>query len=905
MLTPTIGGTGAFDPNQTSYASTRLLALTDTVRHSGTPQSAGPYKAALKAGYAVLAHLFDHGHDIVELVHARAHLVDRLLQIAWAAHRLPDSLALVAVGGYGRGELHPYSDVDVMVLTPGEDGSRGRHHTVLEAFITFLWDTGLEIGSSVRSVAAAHAHASADITVMTNLMESRLIVGSEQTHRAMINRIGPTQIWSPAAFFQAKLQEQQARHHRFHDSGYRVEPNIKESPGGLRDLQLINWALQRNFGLQSLEDLVDIGFLKGEECQTLIRGRNYLWTLRFASHLLANRREDRLLLDHQIAMARRFGYEDGDGQLGVEPFMQGYYRTVQQLSRLNEMLLQLLHEEVLNRGATDLATPLDNTRYQTRHGFVEYADKGILQRFPFALLEIFLIMAQNPQIKGIRARTIRLIRNNLWRIDDNFRADLRARSLFLEFLRQPQGISHGLRRMHRYGVLGAYWPALARVTGRMQYDLFHVYTVDEHTLMVLRNARRLMLAEHRHEVPFASMVANNLARPHVLYIAALFHDIGKGRGGDHSILGALDAREFCDNHNIGRFDTNLIVWLVENHLLMSITTQRKDISDPEEIHHFARLVGSSIRLDYLYLLTVADIRGTNPDLWNDWRDSLLRELYQATRAVLRRGVETVANTAAHLRDIKADALAKLSDGAHRLPEPMITALWANVGDDYFLRHSSAEIAWHTESICRHRQAGNPLPLITLSNSAARAGTAVFIYTHNAPFVFANSTAVLAQQALTILDARIITTGDGHTCDSYVIFDENDAPLHDPHRQQTLTTALLRALADGIDYDRNVHRRISRQMRHFRIPTGIELTTDARSGLIRMELITSDRPGLLSVIGERLAAHHLNLVTAKIATLGERAEDVFLISTADRALFDDPQAQHQFTRDLEQAIATLD
>ena len=305
------------------------------------------------------------------------------------------------------------------------------------------------------------------------------------------------------------------------------------------------------------------------------------------------------------------------------------------------------------------------------------------------------------------------------------------------------------------------------------------------------------------------------------------------------------------------------------------------------------------------LLTVADIRGTNPDLWNDWRDSLLCELYQATRAVLRRGVETVANTAAHLRDIKADALAKLSDGAGRLPKPMITALWANVSDDYFLRHCSAEIAWHTESICRHRQAGKPLPLISFSNTAARAGTAVFIYTHNAPFVFANSTAVLAQQALTILDARIITTGDGHTCDSYIIFDENDAPLRDPHRQQTLTTALLRALADGLDYDRSVHRRVSRQMRHFRIPTGIELTTDARSGLIRMELITSDRPGLLSVIGERLAAHQLNLVTAKIATLGERAEDVFLISTADRALFDDPQAQHHITRDLEQAIATLD
>ena len=881
------------------------MALTDAARHADASRAAAPYKAALKASYPVLAHLFDHGHDIVELVHARAHLVDRLLQIAWAAHRLPDNLALVAVGGYGRGELHPYSDVDVMILTPTEDAGPRRHDTTLAAFITFLWDIGLEIGSSVRSVAAAHAHASADITVMTNLMESRLIAGSEQTHRAMINRIGPTQIWPSAAFFRAKLQEQQARHHRFHDSGYRVEPNLKESPGGLRDLQLINWALQRNFGLQRLEDLVDIGFLRGEECLTLIRGRNYLWTLRFASHLLANRREDRLLFDHQIAMARRFGYEDGDDQLGVEPFMQGYYRTVQQLSRLNEMLLQLLHEEVLDTGGADHAKPLRNPRYQTRHGFVEYVDKNVPARFPFALLEIFLVMAQHPQIKGIRARAIRLIRNNLWRIDDNFRADLRARSLFMEFLRQPQGISHGLRRMHRYGVLGAYWPAFARVTGRMQYDLFHVYTVDEHTLMVLRNARRLMVAEHRHEVPFAAMVADHLARPHVLYIAALFHDIGKGRGGDHSVLGARDAREFCENHGIGRFDTNLIVWLVENHLLMSITTQRKDISDPQEIHHFAHQVGNSIRLDYLYLLTVADIRGTNPDLWNDWRDSLLRELYQAARTVLRRGAATVADTAAHLRDIKADALAKLQDSAAPYPESTIAALWANFGEDYFLRHSSAEIAWHTEALCRRQQRGKPLPLVTLSNEAARAGTAVFIYTHNAPFVFANCTAVLAQQTLTTLDARIITTGDGYTCDSYVIFDENDTPLRNPDRQQALKKALKKALTDGIDYDRSVHRRVSRQMRHFRIPTGIELAADTRSGLLRMELITSDRPGLLSVIGERLAAHSLNLVTAKIVTLGERAEDVFLINTADGAPFDDPQAQRLFTRDLEQAIAALD
>ncbi|HDJ85646.1 MAG TPA: [protein-PII] uridylyltransferase, partial [Chromatiales bacterium] len=574
-----------------------------------------------------LAAQFAAGAPVRELVHKQARLIDRLLEYAW--HRLlPGAgadLALVAVGGYGRGELHPASDIDLLILV-ADDAARERHRAAIEQFLTLLWDLGAEVGHSVRSVEECVDEARRDITVATNLMEARLLAGPQALFTALRAATGPDRVWPGRAFFAAKWNEQQARHRKFHDTAYNLEPNIKEGPGGLRDIQMVGWVAKRHFGAATLHDLVGHGFLTEAEYRALIEGQDHLWRIRFALHLLTGRREDRLLFDHQVPLARRFGFRDTDANLAVEQFMQHYYRTVMDLSRLNEMLLQLFQEAILY--ADDRDEPLViNRRFQSRKGFIEVRHPKVFEQYPFALLEVFLLLQQHAELKGVRASTIRLIRDNRDRIDDRFRGDLRARSLFMEILRQPRGVTHDLRRMNRYGVLAAYLPAFSNVVGRMQYDLFHTYTVDEHTLFVVRNLRRLTVPEFAAELPLCSRIMRDLPKPELLYIAALFHDIAKGRSGDHCELGAADAQEFCRDHGLGAYDTRLVCWLVRNHLLFSLTAQRRDISDPQVIHEFAATLGDHVHLDYLYLLTIADIRATNPGLWNSWRRALLQELH--------------------------------------------------------------------------------------------------------------------------------------------------------------------------------------------------------------------------------------------------------------------------------------
>ncbi|MGB1109295.1 MAG: [protein-PII] uridylyltransferase, partial [Gammaproteobacteria bacterium] len=830
-------------------------------------------RQACKQAQGVMEDAFDNDVDIMELVHARAAFVDAVLCNAWARMVPNQNLALVAVGGYGRGELHPHSDVDILILVDQQDDSLGE---TLGQFLTFLWDIGLEIGHSVRTPAECASEAADDLTIATNMMESRLLHGSEELYETMRQETGPDRIWPARDFFKAKLEEQRIRHHRFHETGYKVEPNIKESPGGLRDLQTIGWTLSRGFGLQDLKDLVDIGFLKKDECAVLMEGKAFLSRVRFALHAEAGRREDRLLFDHQVALARRFKYCDEDSTLAVEQFMQTYYRQVQELSRLNEMLLQLLQEEVLFNDASHEPVRLSNDRYQSIHGYLEFSDKTIIHRFPFALLEIFLTLAQNRQLKGIRARTIRLIRDNLWRIDDGFRNDIRARSLFLELLREPVGITHALRAMHRYGVLDAYIPAFGKIAGLMQYDLFHIYTVDEHTLMVLRNARRLFLDKYAEQVPTANRVAKLVHKPHLLFVACLFHDIAKGRGGDHSQLGADEARDFCVNHQFGRYDTNLVVWLVRSHLLMSMTTQRMDISDPEVVRMFAAQVGDETHLHYLYLLTVADIRGTNPELWTDWKAALLRELYHSARTVLRRGIEHSDTADQYISDRKADALSILNE----IDPAKVEALWSQFTDDYFLRHTFQEIAWHAQVVIEATESGHQTaeqPIIAISNEATRAGTAIFVYSKDSKGLFALCTAILAQHGLDVLDARILTTRDGHTLDTFTIFDEAKTPLRNQARLDHLERSLKQALASPDQANLSTNRHIPRQLKHFNMKPVIGFDSDINNGLSVMELMAPDRPGLLSAVGKAFASCDVSLVNARVTTLGERAEDVFFIT----------------------------
>jgi [protein-PII] uridylyltransferase len=839
-------------------------------------QPVAAFRTALRDGTHRLFERLDDGAPVTELVAARSRLVDALLRAAWVRH-LPNDpgVALVAVGGYGREELHPASDVDILILVDGVRGLEGRD-AALEQLVTFLWDIGLEVGHSVRTVAECVGEASADVTVMTNLIESRLLIGAASLHQAMREATAPERIWPSETFFAAKTEEQRARWHKYGDTAYNLEPNIKENPGGLRDIQMIGWVAKRHFDAKNLHDLVHHGFLTEGEHLTLIEGQALLWRIRFVLHRLAGRREDRLLFDYQRTLAREFGFTDGESNLGVEQFMQQYYRTVMELNRLNEMLLQLFQEAILLHDR--LAPPVKiNSRFQSRSGFLEVTHPDVFRRSPVALLEVFHILQTHPEIRGVRASTIRLIRENRHHIDDKVRADLRARSLFMEILRHPTGITRALRRMNRYGVLAAYIPAFANIVGRMQYDLFHVYTVDEHTLRLLRNLRRFAVAEHAAEFPLASAIAHTIPKLELLYLAGLFHDIAKGRGGDHSELGAHDAWDFCLLHGLSEYDARLVSWLVEKHLLMSMTAQRKDTSDPEVIQTFAAQVGETVRLDYLYLLTVADSRATNPQRWNSWKDALLRELYHATRRALLRGLDNPQAQDELIGQKQSEAIRLLA--RYGVDPGACMAIWIKFSLDWFLHNSPDEVAWQTRLVL----AADParLPLVNIRPVTARGGSEVFIYTRDQSYLFARTTALLDQMGLSIMDARVMTTDDDMVLSTFHVLElEGGSPIGDERRLEEIRGTLEQELAELDGANVKVPRRLPRRHRYFPTPTEVTFSADERNHRTVMRLITLDRPGLLAEVGAVFDACGIRLHNAKIATVGAEADDVFFITSEE-------------------------
>ncbi len=854
-------------------------------------------RGLLREGQRVLEEGFTRGVPARELIHGRARLVDQIAVAAWHA-QVPaparNGLALIAVGGYGRAELHPGSDVDIMILIDGVQDDPGRSR--IERFVAFLWDIGLELGHSVRTLEECAREAAADVTVVTNLTESRLLDGPTQLFAAMRAAISPARLWPDRAFFQAKYEEQQARHLKYDDTAYQLEPNVKEGPGGLRDIQTIGWVAKRHFGADSLHELVTHQFLTEDEYQSLTAGQEYLWQVRFALHSLAGRREDRLLFDHQVRLAEQFGYRDDNHNLAVEQFMQRYYRTVTRLNRLNELLLQLFGETILfpDHGEAPEAV---NARFQVRGGFLEVRDEGVFRRAPFALLEMFLLLEQDQSLKGVRASTIRLARQHRDLIDEDFRNDIRVRSLFMEILRQPRGITHELRRMNRYGILARYIPAFRQVVGRMQFDLFHAYTVDQHLLFVLRNIRRTAVPEFAHEYPLCSQIMATIPKPELLYLAALFHDIGKGRGGDHSQLGAHDAEAFCLHHGLSVYDTRLVVWLVRNHLLMSMTAQRRDITNPEEIHEFARRVRNESRLDHLFLLTVADMRGTNPDLLNSWKFTLLTELYQATRDALQRGLENPIDPAEAIEDNQTRALDTLRVAGYE--DSRIEPLWATFPDDYFLRNQPDEIAWETR--CILAAGDRSQPLVRIHKGEDRGGTTLFIYMPDRDYLFGLITAVLNQLGLTVQEARIHSTSDDRALDAYVVLEEDGEPITEDYRvreiQQTLTHALQRPQESMF----RVSRRVPRRARAFTTPTEVRFSQDEVNGRTALELITGDRPGLLSRVGQVFQEQGIRLTTAKISTVGERVEDVFFVTDANGQPLLDPMQRSGLSQSLRRAL----
>lgn len=862
---------------------------------AGTSTPVELFRHTLRTVHDALEDQFRRGVAVAELVHQRAWYTDELLIRAWDRFMSErnDQSSLVAVGGYGRGELHPHSDVDLLILLP--PGLSRAHGAAVENFLAFLWDIGLKVGHSVRTVEECVEEAANDVGVATNLMESRRIAGSRPLFDEMRLRTGPARLWPPADFFTAKHAEQTERHRKYHGTAYRLEPNVKDGPGGLRDLQTIVWIAQRHFGTGALHDLMEHGFLTAQEYEELAAYREFLWKVRYALHLISGRDENRLLFDHQQALARSFGYQDDRHRLAVEQFMKEYYRAITGLGRLNEMLLQLLGEVILPHELPDDIRPI-NERFLTRNGFLETAAPEVFRQHPPALLELFLLMARHPELQGVGVTTARQIRHHLPLIDQGFRDDPRCRALFMEILRQPHGVTHELRRMSRYGILAAYFPAFGAIVGQMQYDLFHTYTVDEHTLYVVRNLRRFTIADYADEFALCSKIIKRIPRLELLYLAALFHDIAKGRGGDHSVLGADDAVDFCMRHGLDDHDARLVAWLVRHHLLMSVTAQHKDIDDPEVISAFAKTVGDQTRLDHLYLLTVADIRATNPGLWNNWRDALLKELYAATRRALARGLENPLARREQAAETQNAALALLANA----DQERIRALWETLDEDeYFLRHSADEIAWQTRQIL-----GNDtgLPLISIREQTERGGTEIFIYSRDHEHLFALTTGALDQLGLNILSARIVTTSDDHTLDTYIVLDEAGNALHSPLRIEEIRTTIAKRIALNDPRAMRISRRAARQLRHFLIPAQVTFSDDIQRRYTVAEIVTVDRPGLLARIGRAFIAHGVKVRHAKIATFGERVEDVFFITDRDNRPLDD---EHRLEALRNQLTETLD
>ena len=841
------------------------------------------FKAQRKHYSDILTERFNSGRAATELVHLHSALTDKLLSQAWKLffnEKSTNNISLVAVGGYGRGELHPASDIDLLLLIKKPTNHLNESIT---QFITFLWDIGLEVGHSVRTVKECVVEAKKDITVATNIQESRLLIGSEKLFEEQKTKCSPKKIWPSDKFFQAKLEEQTKRHERFDDSAYNLEPNIKEGPGGLRDIQMIGWVAKRHFGVDTLEQLISHGFLTKEEYNDLHEGQAFLWRVRYGLHLINNRREDRLLFDHQRKLAKKFGYSDTSKSLGVELFMKQYYRTIMDLSRLNEMLLQFFEEEILLAGKKSKTIPINN-RFQSINGYLEVVDDSIFKSYPFALLEAFLLLAQHPELKGVRPNTIRLMRSYRYLINNRFREDIRCRSLFIEFFKQTHGITHELRRMNRYGILAAYIPAFEKIVGQMQHDLFHVFTVDEHTIMLIRNLRRFTVSEFSHEYPLCSEMIQTIPKQEIILIAALFHDIAKGRGGDHSTLGAVDAVEFCKQHDLSQYDTNLISWIIQNHLLMSSTAQKKDISDPDVVFEFANKVGDIIRLKYLYLLTVADIRATSDTVWNSWKDSLLKNLYYSSRDVLRTGLENPvlkSELVIENKKLATDLLIK------DFTQDEINQVWSKVDDEYFTRHTIPEISWQTKSILT---SANKDAVVATRQYEQHNATSLFVNTKAFSGLFSIITSVLEHFKLDIIDARIIESKLGYAFNTYHIKNSTDEPIEDSLcKEVTDTLKECIKLRKHIEESTGVNF-LTRQEKHFQFSSKVIFNNNLNEDVTIMTVVSSDQTGILSQIAKVIEQQKVQIISAKIATYGERIEDIFYISNEKGLKLSEQQQQ---------------
>ena len=850
-------------------------------------------RETLARATSALAERYWNNEPIEDLVDGLTAIFDRLIIDLWQQHfGSTHGCALFAVGGYGRAELHPQSDIDILVLAEHPQ----QHREPIEAFLRDVFDLNVEVGHSVRDVKTCVKECQGDITVATALFERRFLTGDSRLVAPLDKALQHRKIWPVEAFFVAKRDEQTARHRHYDNVDYNLEPNIKTSPGGLRDIHTTLWICQRQFGTTNIEELVRLGVLTDIEAKWLSDGRRFLWWVRYGLHTLAGRKEDQLHFARQRELSQRLGFMDTESKSAVELFMQHYYRHVMALSEVNDIILQYFQEDIVAKKKPNME-PL-NERFRLVSGRIDIVQPDIFLLNPSAMLEMFVLMAQREENIRVRVTAIRALRDAVHLIDDTFRQNPENCRLFMRILKAPYTVVTQLTRMRRYGVLGRYLPAFGDIVGQMQHDLFHIYTVDAHTMMVIRNMRRFRYEHALETFPVAHRCVKSIPKGELLYIAGLFHDIGKGRGGDHSELGAEDARVFCQQHELNATDTALVCWLVQRHLYMSSVAQNRDIYDPDVVADFAREVQSQMRLDYLYALTVADINATNPTLWNGWRASLMRHLYAETRRLFQTQEEPMGRQES-IRAYQESALEQLEFDLPNLKKPELEQLWQDLGEDFFLRHTTPEIVSLSKRLLEH--GNNPAAFVGLSaaqiSAADEGATKIYVLDQDRPKTFAAIAVTLSQLGLTVVDAYISKASRGRYFDMFTVLDAGGTEVSEPVLREGIVAQVKATLANPDPSTSSASQRVSRQLKELKIPASVSLTVQADDHTAVLKVTASDRPGLLANIALVLLELGLEITSARITTLGERVEDVFVVTRADGEHIRDAQQCYS----IEQAI----
>lgn len=839
-------------------------------------QSIQALRSHIKQEQAALEASFFEHETPAQLLKKHAQLIDKLLKQIWLDANIDKDVTLIAVGGYGRGELFPYSDIDLLILLPPAHGNQ--QNTKIEQLIGKLWDIGLNVGHSVRTLDECVTEAAQEVTIQTTLLESRLIAGKISHYQAFVTAINAAM--KADLFFAEKFKEQDNRHAKFNDTAYSLEPNIKESPGGLRDLHMILWLTRsQNLGRTWLE-LFKNNIITKTELRQIKRHERILQTLRIRLHYLAKRREDRLLFDFQNVLAADLGLVNTSRKRASEQLMQSYYLSVKYISLINEIIIKSLENTLNKKEAT--TTPI-NDRFEVKNGLLEAKTALLFQKQPTAILESFLLLQQHLEIKGMSANLLRELQRVKKMVNQDFRNNIENKKLFLSIFMQKDGVNHSLRRMNSYGILGQYLPVFGKIVGQMQHDLFHVFTVDAHILNVITNLRRFAKPELKHEFPLCTQLFESFEKPHLLYLAALFHDIAKGRGGDHSTLGTIDAKRFCKLHNLPKEDKDLVAWLVDAHLKMSSTAQKSDLSDPMVVENFARFVKTERRLTALYLLTVADIRGTSPVVWNAWKSRLLENLFYATKRML--STESF-NTHKMIVLRKEEASHKLNKFG--LNKESYQALWDQVGEAYFVRFESDEIAWQSRLLTPHVFTNKPIIRVRLSPNGD--GIQVMIYTQDQDDLFARICNFFDRMGYNIAQAIIYTTQHGYALNSFIVLDQLSKSVSYNGLLNHIETKLLEKIETTTPLESPLQGRISRQVKHMPYATRVSINAELQSNNHMVEIVAGDRPGLLAKIAFVFLQHGIYLHNAKINTLGSRAEDSFLISAKKNQALTDGQIE---------------